>query len=355
MNFSTTRSSQGRRGPAARLRTPWSVAMIALVCVTALTVLGVPLTAGDSGVDLDPGAQSKCKSNKDCGKGDYCAKYPGACDELGECKPKPGGCPKIYDPVCGCDNRTYSNACIAAQKGVNVAYQGPCEKGSCGANSQCKEGFYCQKKTGDCNGKGKCVEKPFACLDVWIPVCGCDGNTYSNDCYAAANGVSVAYDGECKKNSCVTNAECKPSSYCAKAQGDCNGIGQCQTKPIYCLMYYLPTCGCDGITYGNACFAAANGANVDFKGYCHIGPGPGFPIAMAAQSPASYDILRSLDLTDTGQIDTNDVLTIIGAWGDCTDCAADFNQDGTVGAEDLLILLDWFGAEVPAARPIPQP
>lgn len=36
------------------------------------------------------------------------------------------------------------------------------------------------------------------CFDVWAPVCGCDGVTYSNDCYATAVGGVTSYtEGEC--------------------------------------------------------------------------------------------------------------------------------------------------------------
>jgi hypothetical protein len=35
-------------------------------------------------------------------------------------------CPKIYSPVCGCDNFTYDNDCIAQSHGVVSWIGGPC-------------------------------------------------------------------------------------------------------------------------------------------------------------------------------------------------------------------------------------
>jgi hypothetical protein len=35
---------------------------------------------------------------------------------------------------------------------------------------------------------------------IWKPVCGCDGKSYSNNCEAAAAGVSIHYDGACRDN-----------------------------------------------------------------------------------------------------------------------------------------------------------
>ena len=66
-----------------------------------------------------------------CGApGDFCrmemSAQCGAADQMGVCSPRPEMCMKVYQPVCGCDGRTYSNACEANGAGTSAAYAGEC-------------------------------------------------------------------------------------------------------------------------------------------------------------------------------------------------------------------------------------
>ena len=130
----------------------------------------------------------------------------------GTCAPKPDACAQMMDEVCGCDDKTYSNACMAAQAGVSVVMKGACTKqpeitapegglcGTRGAAHDCAPGTYCayQADCGATDAGGICSKKPTMCTKIYAPVCGCDGKTYGNACTAAAAGMSVARKGECK-------------------------------------------------------------------------------------------------------------------------------------------------------------
>ncbi|MFT5922163.1 MAG: hypothetical protein ACI8TS_001495, partial [Flavobacteriales bacterium] len=81
-----------------------------------------------------------------------------------------------FEPVCGCDNKTYWNACEAEyHNGITSWTEGPC---SCPDASA--------------------IDDDVLCAGLFEPVCGCDGNTYSNSCIAFyMNGITEWEPGEC--------------------------------------------------------------------------------------------------------------------------------------------------------------
>ena len=66
-----------------------------------------------------------------CGEGQFCNYAAdagcGFADATGTCARLPEVCTREFDPVCGCDGRTYGNSCNANAAGVAVASRGACD------------------------------------------------------------------------------------------------------------------------------------------------------------------------------------------------------------------------------------
>ncbi|ELU05345.1 hypothetical protein CAPTEDRAFT_103110, partial [Capitella teleta] len=174
-------------------------------------------------------------------------------------------CTMIYDPVCGSDGKTYATECSMKSSAcrekttLSVQYKGECQVAQIDDN--------------DCM---------LACPYNYDPICGSDGNTYSNNCEMEAKACTMktkitlshigaccalicpmnfapvcGSDGETYSNECAMKAKaCVAKKEISKSHdGPCDEAQEeqadCQLKP--CARIYNPVCANDGKTYPNEC------------------------------------------------------------------------------------------------------
>jgi len=135
-------------------------------------------------------------SDAECGCGCELPDCPEANADFSYVAHDPGTCAAIrYTCEPGFSHWSSACGCGCVKNGTEGA---PC--GGIMAR-QCEDGFFCAfdaaTQCGSGDQMGTCARRPDACILLYMPVCGCDGSTYSNSCSAAAAGVSVLHDGEC--------------------------------------------------------------------------------------------------------------------------------------------------------------
>lgn len=263
-----------------------------LVCATVSPVRcsGVLCPSGDeccqtTGACVTPGSgacpkhpttglnnPTACGSNSDCSSTEYCVPdeheslrcigLSGHCESLMHCAycSAPGS---DYCQVCGCNGITYASpqeACIA---GVTAPHRGPCgvpagfDAGtstvSCGTDAQCPANAQCCFLTGTC----------FDAAEQWR--CQLQPNGSMPDCLSDAECNSGGGTGGGGGGGGGNQA---PTGFCA-GEG-CSGPGVCSARSSSssCGGEVQTVCGCDGVTYVNACWARAAGTRVANTGTC---------------------------------------------------------------------------------------
>ena len=178
-------------------------------------------------------------------------------------------CFDVYTPVCGNDGKTYSNECYAKIAGKSVAYNGECK--TTGTILPPNTEIVCPTVMYTCSDGTEVSLKPenncqpvcptptpqntLICTDQYEPVCGNDGKTYNNDCYAKRAGKSVAYKGECRAQTTtptdrVITLPKKPVETIIPIDSN---------RQTVCSAQYIPVCGSDGKVYSNECYAKRAG------------------------------------------------------------------------------------------------
>jgi len=190
----------------------------------------------------------------DCPNGFYC-RLPSydSCEGRGECMPKPAPgetCPSGSNLFCGCDGQTYGSACDAAAAGTSVQHQGFC--GGCAYAGMTYEGGATFASSDGCNE------------------CTCEGATgkvtcSTKTCPEQRCGVCLGFDQYCDYDE---TAAC----------GDDGAEGVCRPRlqPHECDDTDKPVCGCDGVTYTNACQAHSWMVAVRSQGPCSMPDGCDF-------------------------------------------------------------------------------
>ena len=177
-------------------------------------------------------------------------------------------CSLMLGVLGGCDEQPVAGGAAAVEQSPGGQSPGAREGELCAVNGDCVGAEFCSTPVDSCGREGACASIPEVCDRTRDPVCGCDGNSYDNACFAAQARTSVKSPGSCGPPPCFSNSDCAATSYCSKAVGDCGGAGTCKARPTLCSGLFKPVCGCNKATYANACKAGSLGMSLFKNGAC---------------------------------------------------------------------------------------